>query len=125
MYDPGHGSFDTMAPIAAYAEHEQVVTTLCPWPSNPNIFVSGSTDATIRIWDRRVAAHSVGMFGTVDSATNYARAHGDTITCVDVMGDLLVSTGGWVGGWRRCALLGVTPHCLPAWVAGRRTAYGQ
>lgn len=92
VYDPGHGSFDTMAPIAAYAEHEQVVTTLCPWPSNPNIFVSGSTDATIRIWDRRVAAHSVGMFGTLDSATNYARAHGDTITCVDVMGDLLVST---------------------------------
>ena len=66
-------------------------------PSNPHLFVSGSRDNTIRVWDRR-QDRSVGMFVTVDAAGTdgvfNVAAHADRmVTSLDVADNTLISTG--------------------------------
>ena len=64
-------------------------------PSNPHLFVSGSQDHTIRVWDRRTD-RSVGMFGTVDAAgadgTFKVVAH-DMVMSLDIVDNTLISAG--------------------------------
>ena len=48
--------------------HIDIVTCFALHPNNPFVFVSGSRDKTIRVWDRRVSS-CVGIFGVQDPTT--------------------------------------------------------
>ena len=41
-----------------------------------------------------IVLHSVGALGLADPASGIVRAHSNAITCVDAMGDTVLSTGG-------------------------------
>ena len=41
------------APLARFTDHSSDVMSVAPCPSNPSLFVSGSTDATAKTWDLR------------------------------------------------------------------------
>lgn len=91
-------NFETLIPVHAYKEHNNLVTCVATCPTHPNLFVSGSRDMTIRVWDKR-SDKSVGMFGNLEGGT--VKAHDDMITCLDVHENLLLSTGcdGMMGFW--------------------------
>lgn len=74
-------SFANLQPLRQYAEHEDLITCVSLFPPNPNIFMSGSRDCTVRVWDRRTPS-SVGMFGTL-TKTGRVQAHDGMITCLD------------------------------------------
>eukprot|EP00897_Mesotaenium_endlicherianum_P001656 jgi/Mesen1/1518/ME000132S00457 len=75
--------FAALQPVRQYSEHEDLITCLSLFPPNPNMFLSGSRDCTVRIWDRRTAS-SVGMFGSVGKAGR-VQAHDAMITCLDAV----------------------------------------
>ncbi|GLC53937.1 hypothetical protein PLESTB_000889600 [Pleodorina starrii] len=91
LYDASRGGpMEQLTPLTVYGEHRDMVTCAAPWNLNPHVFVSGSRDATIRVWDRRMA-QSVGCFGEPNSATGQMQAHSDLVTCVDTTDNLLLS----------------------------------
>lgn len=120
FYDFGRGAdISKLAPVQTYAEHEGLVTCVVASPTNANVFLSGSRDLTIRLWDRR-APTSVGMVGLPTDQPQRFRAHADMITCLDITGDLLLSTSvdGQVNFWDLRQLAGTGgAGCPPAGAA--------
>eukprot|EP00898_Chlorokybus_atmophyticus_P002604 jgi/Chlat1/3344/Chrsp23S03654 len=73
MYDIGHGMpFSTLTPLRTYTEHKGLIMCVAANPANPNMFLSGSRDCTVRVWDKRVE-HCVGVLGKC----------GGTVTSID------------------------------------------
>ncbi|CAM6126900.1 unnamed protein product [Calypogeia fissa] len=92
-YDIGaSSSFSTLQPVRQYAEHEDLITCVCLFPPNPNLFMSGSRDFTVRVWDRRVE-RCVGMFGTIGK-TGRLQAHDAMITCLDASDTNMILSAG-------------------------------
>ncbi|GBG71186.1 hypothetical protein CBR_g8489 [Chara braunii] len=85
-------SFSKMEPIHQYTDHQDLITCVSLIPPNPNIFMSGSRDFTVRIWDRRRDG-CVGMFGTM-SQNGRIQAHEQMITCLDASDVSMVLSAG-------------------------------
>lgn len=85
-------SFPSMQPVKQYAAHEDLITCLSLFPPNPNLFMSGSRDSTVRVWDRR-GDRCVGMFGTVGK-TGRVQAHDAMITCIDAFDSTMILSAG-------------------------------
>jgi WD40 repeat protein len=85
-------SFANLQPVRQYAEHEDLITCVSLFPPNHNIFMSGSRDFTVRVWDRR-RERCVGMFGTV-SKTGRLQAHDAMITCLDAIDTNFILSAG-------------------------------
>ncbi|CAI5458179.1 unnamed protein product [Closterium sp. Yama58-4] len=64
-YDLTGAPFSSLHPVRQYTEHEDLITCLTVFPPNPNLFLSGSRDTTIRLWDRR-ASNAVVASGGMD-----------------------------------------------------------
>lgn len=81
-----------LAPIVAYHEHTDTITCLCSLPSTNGLFLSGSRDCTVKLYDRR-HSKAVGMLGSKNAVpTAVDRAHNGMVTSIDAM-DHLVATG--------------------------------
>ncbi|KAH8970628.1 hypothetical protein BDL97_02G097800 [Sphagnum fallax] len=85
-------SFANLQPVRQYAEHEDLITCVSLFPPNHNIFMSGSRDFTVRVWDRR-RERCVGMFGTV-AKNGRLQAHDAMITCLDAIDTNFILSAG-------------------------------
>ncbi|KAL2652534.1 hypothetical protein R1flu_020662 [Riccia fluitans] len=85
-------SFSSLQPVRQYTEHEDLITCVCLFPPNSNLFLSGSRDFTVRVWDRRVD-RCVGLFGTVGK-TGRLQAHDAMITCLDAIDTNMILSAG-------------------------------
>eukprot|EP00245_Coleochaete_scutata_P012341 TRINITY_DN4766_c0_g1_i3.p1 TRINITY_DN4766_c0_g1~~TRINITY_DN4766_c0_g1_i3.p1 ORF type:complete len:567 (+),score=75.98 TRINITY_DN4766_c0_g1_i3:122-1822(+) len=91
-YDINRGSFSSLVPVQQYSEHEDLITCVTLYPPDHHVFISGSRDMTIRVWDRR-QAQSVGMFGML-AKTGRVQAHSLMITCLDASDTSMVLSAG-------------------------------
>jgi len=92
VYDAARvGASNEITPVLTLAEHSDMITAIAASSSHANIFMTASSDATLRIWDMR-APKSVGMFG-VPSPTGGRYAHQAPVAHLDAMGDTVLSTG--------------------------------
>ncbi|KAG6543105.1 hypothetical protein Mapa_015354 [Marchantia paleacea] len=85
-------SFSSLQPVRQYAEHEDLITCVCLFPPNSNLFLSGSRDFTVRVWDRRVD-RCIGLFGTVGKSGRL-QAHDAMITCLDASDTNMILSAG-------------------------------
>eukprot|EP00878_Enallax_costatus_P013830 GHUV01014465.1.p1 GENE.GHUV01014465.1~~GHUV01014465.1.p1 ORF type:complete len:654 (+),score=215.89 GHUV01014465.1:417-2378(+) len=84
------GSTTSASPVATFNDHKQLVTCLTPLPGQTGVFVSGSRDFTVKIWDARTGPTAVATLG-VPQGDFTATTHLEMVTCLDVAGDLLLS----------------------------------
>lgn len=78
----GNPSFETLRPVAVFAEHQDIITCMAAVPRSEHTFLSGSRDCRVLLWDVRVPK-SVGVL----------LGHDGTVTSVSAS-DHLVVTGG-------------------------------
>ncbi|KAF6265313.1 hypothetical protein COO60DRAFT_1623946 [Scenedesmus sp. NREL 46B-D3] len=74
-------------PVMKFQDHKNLVTCLAPIGlSNPGVFVSGSRDFTVKLWDIRSGPTAVATMGV--QANDFASTtHAEMVTCVDVSAD--------------------------------------
>ncbi|GJP31688.1 hypothetical protein CLOM_g14742 [Closterium sp. NIES-68] len=95
-YDLGGAPFSSLHPVRQYTEHEDLITCLTVFPPNPNLFLSGSRDSTIRLWDRR-ASNAVALLGS-PSPSGRPQAHAGMVTALDACpATVTVASGGMDG----------------------------
>ncbi|CAI5514425.1 unnamed protein product [Closterium sp. Naga37s-1] len=80
-YDLTGAPFSSLHPVRQYTEHEDLITCLTVFPPNPNLFLSASRDATIRLWDRRTS-NAVALLGSPFSSGR-PQAHAGMVTTLD------------------------------------------
>ncbi|KAG0613087.1 hypothetical protein M758_6G075600 [Ceratodon purpureus] len=85
-------SFANLQPVRQYTEHEDLITCVSLFPPNHNLFMSGSRDSSVRVWDRRVE-RCVGMFGSMQK-NGRVQAHESMITCLDAIDTNLILSAG-------------------------------
>jgi len=61
---------ERLASTAKYSEHKADVMTASIAPGSPNLVLTGSCDATVRLWDTRVGVESVKTFTGHESDVN-------------------------------------------------------
>lgn len=49
--------------INVFKDHKGDVMSVAPHPTNPNIFSTGSTDSTVKIWDSRAGQSTISFEG--------------------------------------------------------------
>ncbi|KAJ7519822.1 hypothetical protein O6H91_20G057200 [Diphasiastrum complanatum] len=81
-------TFAALQPVRQYAEHEDLITCISLFQPNQNIFMSGSRDCTVRVWDRRVD-RSIGV-----GKTGQLQAHDGMITCIDASDMNMILSAG-------------------------------
>ncbi|KAH9301379.1 hypothetical protein KI387_012962, partial [Taxus chinensis] len=92
-------SFASLQPVKQYEEHEDLVTCISLYPRSQFVFMSGSRDCTIRVWDCRTD-RSIGMLGV--GKTGKFKAHNSLVTSIDAdETSMVVSCGldGYVNQW--------------------------
>ncbi|KAI8467135.1 MAG: quinon protein alcohol dehydrogenase-like superfamily [Monoraphidium minutum] len=103
MYDLGSAlqAGVNAQPLRTWREHQDLVSCVSPVPGQPHIFVSGSRDQCIKLWDTRME-HSAGAL-VAAAAGGSAAAHNHMVTCIDAAASepLLVSSSleGVVSAW--------------------------
>ncbi|CAI5485269.1 unnamed protein product [Closterium sp. Naga37s-1] len=95
-YDLTGAPFSSLHPVRQYTEHEDLITCLTVFPPNPNLFLSASRDATIRLWDRRTS-NAVALLGS-PSSSGRPQAHAGMVTALDACpASVTVASGGMDG----------------------------
>ncbi|CAI5534162.1 unnamed protein product [Closterium sp. Naga37s-1] len=95
-YDLAGAPFSSLHPVRQYTEHEDLITCLTVFPPNPNLFLSASRDATIRLWDRR-ASNAVALLGS-PSPSGRPQAHAGMVTALDACpASVTIASGGMDG----------------------------
>lgn len=108
------------APCAPPQEQQHsLIATVAVTAAHPTLVVTGAQDGSMLVYDVRAPA-SVGALGQADAGGG-VRGHTEAITCVDAMGDVVLSTGacrargGGRGAQHRCTPAGPTaPRPTPA-----------
>ncbi|GLJ30688.1 hypothetical protein SUGI_0607780 [Cryptomeria japonica] len=92
-------SFASLQPVKQYEEHEDLVSCISPYPPNQFVFMSGSRDCTIRVWDCRTD-RCIGMLGVGEMGR--FKAHNNLVTSIDAdETSMVISCGldGYVNQW--------------------------
>ncbi|KAK3268367.1 hypothetical protein CYMTET_23123 [Cymbomonas tetramitiformis] len=73
-----------LQPISQFTGHNDMITCLAVSPKAPNLFISGSKDLTVRLWDRRSPPSAVVMLGSQESGKENPQAHSKLVTSLDM-----------------------------------------
>lgn len=110
-------------PLHEWREHTDLISCISAMPINPNLFLTGSRDMTIRLWDARARDRSVGLLGQHQQPEGPPAAHTQMVSCIDASSaePLVVSSAldGFVAAWDLRRIGGVAGPVLNVQVDGQ------